>query len=221
VEAARKIYSPAVNPRTGQRLFWSLVPGTELGWGAQAQGPEPNPLINDQYRYVVFKDPNWDWKTFDFDKDAALGERPEHLVMNATDPDMKPFFSRGGKLLMYHGWSDPLVPTLNTITYYDRVVDAMGGRVDASRSVRLFLAPGMGHCRGGEGPNAFDAVGALERWVEKNEAPDAMIASHFAEGKVDRTRPLCPYPQVAKYKGAGSIDEAASFACAEPQPAGR
>jgi feruloyl esterase len=216
VEAAKKIYSPAINPRTGQQLFASLVPGTELGWGVQALGPEPSQNIYDQYKYVVFKDVNWDWKTFDFDKDIVRGDLPENLPMNATDPDMKAFFSHNGKLLMYHGWSDPNVPTLNTIKYYKSVVDTMGGPAKASNSVRLFLEPGMGHCGGGEGPNVFDKVGSLEQWVEKRKAPEMIIASHRTDGKVDRTRPLCPYPQVAKYKGSGSIDDAANFACKMP-----
>jgi feruloyl esterase len=216
VEAARKIYSPALNPRTGHELFSSLVPGTELGWGVQAQGPEPSANIYDQYRYVVFKDPTWDWKTFNFDSDVVRGDRPENLVMNATDPNMKAFFGHGGKLLLYHGWSDSNIPALNTIKYYKSVVDTMGGTAKAANSVRLFLAPGMGHCGGGEGPNVFDKVGALERWVENGIAPEQLIASHSTEGKVDRTRPLCPYPQVARYKGAGSIDEAANFVCQTP-----
>ena len=213
VAAAKKIYSPAINPRTGQELFASLVPGTELGWAVQAQGPEPSANIYDQYRYVVFKDLNWDWKTFDFDKDVVRGDQPEHVVMNATDPNMQPFFSRGGKLLLYHGWSDPNVPTVNTIKYYKSVVDNLGGAAKAMNSVRLFLAPGMGHCGGGEGPNAFDKIGPLERWVEQGQAPEQLPASHSANGKVDRTRPLCPYPQVATYKGTGSIDDAANFIC--------
>ena len=103
------------------------MPGTELGWGVQALGPEPSANIYDQYRYVVFKDPNWDWKTFNFDSDVVRGDLPENLVMNATDPNMKAFFSHGGKLLLYHGWSDPNVPTLNTIKYYKSVVETMGG----------------------------------------------------------------------------------------------
>jgi tannase/feruloyl esterase len=214
--AAKRIYSPAVNPRTGQKLFNSLVPGTEMGWGVQAQGPEPSVLIFDQYRYVVFKDPNWDWKTFNFDTDVARGNRPENLIMNATDPDMKPFFSRGGKLLLYHGWSDPLVPTLNTVTYFDEVIENLSGAAKAASSVRLFLAPGMGHCGGGEGPSVFDKVTPLERWREQGMAPASLVASHFKDGTVDRTRPLCPYPQVAKYKGTGSIDAAANFVCAVP-----
>ncbi len=216
VEAAKKIYSPAINPRTGKQLFNSLVPGTELGWGVQAQGPEPSANIYDQYRYVVFKDPNWDWKTFNFDSDVEHGDLPENLVMNATDPNMKAFFKRGGKLLLYHGWSDTNVPTLNTIKYYKSVVDNLGGTTEASNNIRLFLAPGMGHCGGGEGPNVFDKVGALEQWVERGKAPEQLNASHSANGKVDRTRPLCPYPQVAKYKGSGSIDDASNFVCRMP-----
>ena len=216
VKAAKQIYSPATNPRTGQELFSSLVPGTELGWGVQAQGPEPSANIYDQYRYVVFNDANWDWKTFNFDTDVARGDRPENVIMNATDPNMKAFFSHGGKLLLYHGWSDPNVPTLNTIKYYNSVVADMGGEAKASNSVRLFLEPGMGHCGGGEGPNVFDKVGPLEKWVENGRTPDRLEASHSTNGKMDRTRPLCPYPQVAKYKGTGSIDEAPNFECRIP-----
>src|SRR5437773_794910 len=135
--------------------------------------------------------------------------------MNATDPNMKPFFSHGGKLLLYHGWSDTNVPTLNTIKYYNGVVEKLGGVSKATDRVRLFLAPGMGHCGGGEGPNVFDKVGPLERWVEQGKAPATLIASHTSEGKIDRTRPLCPYPQVAKHKGGG-IDDAANFVCEAP-----
>jgi feruloyl esterase len=216
VEAAKKIYSPAINPRTGKQLFSSLVPGTELGWGVQALGPEPSANIYDQYRYVVFKDPNWDWKTFDFDKDVERGDLPENLIMNATDPNMKAFFARGGKLLMYQGWSDPNVPAPNTVKYYNSVVDNLGGPAKASNSIRLFMAPGMGHCSGGEGPNVFDKIGPLEQWVEHGKTPDQLNASHSTNGQVDRTRPLCPYPQVAKYKGTGSIDDAANFVCRVP-----
>jgi feruloyl esterase len=216
VEAAKKVYSPAINLRTGKEMFASLIPGTELGWGVQAQGPEPSANIYDQYRYVVFKDPTWDWKTFDFDKDVARGDLPENLVMNATDPNMQPFFKRGGKLLLYHGWSDPNVPAVNTIKYYEQVVANLGGPAKASDNVRLFMAPGMGHCGGGEGPNVFDKVTALEQWREQGIAPAKLNASHSTAGKVDRTRPLCAYPQVAKYTGTGSIDDAANFVCRMP-----
>jgi feruloyl esterase len=106
------------------------------------------------------------------------------------------------------------VPALQTIDYYQSVVDAIGGSAKASDSIRLFVAPGMDHCGGGDGPNVFDKIDALDEWVEQGKAPEELIASHLTNGKVDRTRPLCPYPRVAKYKGSGSIDEAANFACA-------
>jgi feruloyl esterase len=216
VAAAKQIYSNAVNPRTGKELFASFVPGSELGWGIQAAGPEPSAAIYDQYRYVVFKDPSWDWKTFDFDKDVVKGDLPENLIMNATDPDMQKFFSRGGKMILYHGWSDSQVPPVNTIKYYERVVAHMGGAAKATEHVRLFMAPGMGHCAGGEGPDSFDKIAALEAWVERGKAPARFEASHRANGRVDRTRPLCPYPQVARYDGSGSTDDAANFVCQAP-----
>jgi len=213
VTATKKMYSPPLNSRTGKPMSSPLTPGTELGWGEQALGPEPNANINDHYRFVVFKDPRWDWKTFNFDSDATRSELPENNLMNATDPNLQPFFSHGGKLLMYQGWSDPRVPALQTINYYESVVQALGGN-NASASVRLFIAPGMGHCGGGDGPNVFDKIGPLEHWVEQGKGPDQLIASHSTDGRIDRTRPLCPYPQMAKYKGTGSIDDAANFVCA-------
>ncbi|HSP66158.1 MAG TPA: tannase/feruloyl esterase family alpha/beta hydrolase [Bryobacteraceae bacterium] len=216
VDAAKKIYSSATNPRTGAVLFSSLVPGSELGWGVQAAGPDPSANIYDHFKYVVFKNPAWDWRTFDFDKGIALAEQPENAAMNATDPNLKAFFAHNGKLLIYHGWADTNVPPVNTIKYYGSVLDTLGGASKTSNHVRLFMEPGMGHCGGGEGPNVFDKVGTLERWVEQGKAPEKIIASHSTEAKVDRTRPLCPYPQVAKYKGSGSIDEAANFACQVP-----
>jgi feruloyl esterase len=217
VEAVRKTYTAATNPRTGQTLFPALAPGSELGWAVLGAGPEPSDVMLDHYKYVVFKNPEWDWRTFDFDKDVVRSEEPENVVMNSTDPNLSQFFARRGKLLMYHGWSDPNISPLSTIQYYKSVVDTMGGEKKTSDSVRLFMAPGMGHCRGGEGPNKMELADALDKWVEKGAAPDKIIAAHLtAEAKVDRTRPLCPYPQVAKYKGSGSIDEAANFSCQLP-----
>jgi feruloyl esterase len=216
VDAAKKIYSAATNPRTGQVLFPSLAPGSELNWGIQAAGPDPSANIFDHFKYVVFKNPAWDWKTFDFDQGIALAEQPENAAMNSTDPNLKPFFSHNGKLLIYHGWADSNVSPLNTIKYYKSVEDTLGGASKTSNNMRLFMEPGMGHCGGGEGPNVFDKVGTLDQWVEQGKAPEKIVASHSTAGKVDRTRPLCPYPQVAKYKGSGSIDEAANFACQLP-----
>ncbi len=108
---------------------------------------------------------------------------------------------------MYRGWNDQLVPPLSSVNYYNKIVTLMGGEERAATAVRLFMMPGMNHCRGGEGPNTFDKMDVLERWVEKDQSPNRITASHSTEGKVDRTRPLCPFPQVATYTGRGSIDD--------------
>jgi feruloyl esterase len=216
VEAARKMYQSPRNPRTNEDVYFGVEPGSELGWGMLITGPEPFAAATDHFRYVVFKDPKWDWRTLNFDSDVALADKIDDETINATDPNLKPFLAHGGKLLLYHGWSDPGVPPKATLNYYKRVVDTLGGEAKTSDSIRLFMAPGMGHCGGGEGPNTFDMVTPLEQWREKGKAPERIIASHSTAGKVDRTRPLCPYPQIAKYNGTGSPDDAASFACALP-----
>jgi feruloyl esterase len=215
VEAARKIYSPAKNPRTGEEIFPGFVPGTELGWALKTGGPEPELNAFDHLKYVVFRDPHWDWRTFDFDKDVALADQIDNGTVNVNEANLKPFLGHG-KLLMYHGFADPNVTPLTTIKYYKSVVDTLGGTKKTMDSMRLFMAPGMGHCRGGDGPDTFDVVSAMEQWVEKGKAPEQLIATHKTNGVADRTRPLCPYPQVARYKGSGSTDDAANFTCKAP-----
>jgi feruloyl esterase len=213
VEAARKVYSPATNLRTKQQIFPGLLPGSELGWAVKA-GPQVPSIANDFFRYVVFKDPNWDYKTLNFDGDVALADQADNGTVNATDPNLKAFFTHEGKLLQYHGWSDNQISPLNSVNYYESVVDAMGGATAVKDSYRMFMIPGMAHCRGGDGVNNFDSINVMEQWVEKGKAPEEIVASRVREGKTDRTRPLCPYPQVAVYKGTGSTDDAANFVCA-------
>jgi feruloyl esterase len=222
IETVRKILSPAKNPQTGEEIFPALEPGSELGWATLA-GPQPFQATVDHFKYVVFKDPNWDWQTLNFTSDVALADKIDNGTINATDPNLKPFLAHHGKLLLYHGFSDPNVPPRATINYYKSVIDTLtgAGPSDAgpgplSDSIRLFMVPGMGHCGGGEGPNTFDMMSALDQWKEQGRAPARIVASHRAAGKIDRTRPLCPYPQVAKYKGAGSIDDEANFVCQMP-----
>jgi feruloyl esterase len=125
---------------------------------------------------------------------------------------LKPFASSGGKLLMYHGWSDPQIPAGSSVAYYDRVLQTMGGAA-AQQTARLFMVPGMNHCGGGPGTTSFDMLAALEAWVEQGRAPDRIQASRVTNGTPDRTRPLCAYPQVATYRGSGSTDDAANFVC--------
>ena len=148
-------------------------------------------------------------------RQPMLADTAAAQVLNVTDPNLKLFFDRGGKLLLYHGWNDQLVAPLNSVNYYQQIV-ATAGRPAADDSVRLFMMPGMNHCGGGEGPNTFDRMSVIERWVEQRQPPARIEASHATGGTVDRTRPLCPYPQVARYSGAGSIDDAANFTCRQP-----
>jgi tannase/feruloyl esterase len=212
IDTVRIVLSPA-RTKKGEEIFPGYVPGSELGWAGLIGGPEPTVTAIDQFKYVVFKDPNWDWRTFDLDRDVAIADKVDGGTINAIDPNIQPFVRHGGKLLMYHGWSDPLVGPGTSVNYYQSVARALGGPAKAAESVRLFMVPGMGHCGGGEGPNTFDMMSALEQWVERGEAPQQILASHATNGAVDRTRPLCPFPQVAAYKGTGSIDDLASFAC--------
>jgi feruloyl esterase len=211
VQAVRDIYAGSVNPTTGRPLT-GLERGGELGWtdfgwtaAARATGVE-------LFRYVVAKDLKWDLARFDFATDVVRAEAAA-TEMNALEPNLKPFFDRGGRLIHYHGWSDPQISPGNSVQYYERVASALGGPERLAGNYRLFMVPGMGHCGGGTGTSTFDMLAALEQWVEQGRAPDRIPASRMRDGRVDRTRPLCPYPQTAVYSGSGSTDDAANFVC--------
>jgi len=212
VETARKTYAGA---HAGKAALWGLEPGSESGW-ASLSGPQPLGIALDTYQYLVFNDPKWDYHTLDPAKDVAVAEKAIGPLMNSSDPNLKPFFSHGGKLIMYHGWADPGIPPMFSVEYFKSVVEKDGGAKKAGESIRLFMVPGMGHCAGGDGPNTFNSMAALAAWVEQGKAPEQMVASHATRGQVDRTRPLCPYPQTAVYKGSGGTDDAANFTCKAP-----
>jgi feruloyl esterase len=215
IETAQTITSPAIAPE-GEILFPRLEPGTELGWARLAGGPRPADLFLDQFRYVVYQDPNWDWRTFNLERDSAKANAVNKDV-DDLDPNLASFAKHGGKLLIYHGWADQQVAPGSSVEFYKSVVSLSGNPAQASNWIRLFMVPGMGHCSGGEGPDTFDKISVMERWVEEGKAPAQIIAAHRVAGKIDRTRPLCPYPEAARYNGTGSIDDAANFTCGSHQ----
>ena len=212
VKTARTIYAGPVNPRTNLAIAPGLECGSELGWATMG-GPQPLSLGTELFKYVVFQNPDWDYRSFDFDKDVAQTLMAEAGILNARNPDLSAFFKRGGKLIQYHGWSDPQIPPRSSVIYYQSVLDAMGGRAKVQNSYRLFMVPGMAHCSGGDGTSTFDMLSALEQWVTSGKAPEMIPASRRSGDVIDRTRPLCPYPQVARYKGAGDVNDAACFVC--------
>ena len=245
-------------PKTsaGKQIYPGYPFGTEIvGWSANLAGPSyaeaaakasQSTFGNGLYANFVYQDPNWDSRKFDLDKSPVDADKAMGKAMNSDDPNLTAFKSRGGKLLQFHGWADALNTPLGSIRYYEQVMAAQAkaggvtpvasGAADAGLAktqefFRLFLAPGMGHCSGGTGPNQLgqtdgggdadhDIVAALERWVEKGTAPTRIVATKFVDNDqtkpVEMTRPLCAYPQAAKYKGSGDTNDAANFVCAAP-----
>ena len=208
VEAARKIYAGASNSKTHEPLYPGFQPGSEAGWGASVAA-RPVGYAEDFFKYIVYKNAAWDPKTLNYDSDVAVADKTA-TGLNAVDADLTKFIAHGGKLLVYHGWSDPGIPPYNSVNYYQSVLKATKSARD---SVRLFMVPGMGHCGGGDGTSTFDMVKAVDTWVETKIAPTAIPASKMVEGKAVRTRPLCAYPATATYTGTGSTDDAANFTC--------
>jgi feruloyl esterase len=231
VDAARKVYQGPSNPRTGAKIMAGWEPGSEVtapgdysGWRDYIlHGDEPARL--DFWRYWVFENPRWDWHSFDFDRDIAYAEKKLPAV-NADNPDLRTFKARGGKLIVYHGWVDPVGPPRDSIDYFEKVQSFVGGRVPALDFFRLFLVPGMSHCNGGPGyllaggargvddpddvprwPHAdpeHDVLSALDHWVQEGVAPEQILAFHSDPDGSSRTMPVCAYPKVALPKGCAS-----------------
>ena len=219
VDAVRTIYTAPVHARTKQKIYGSMPPGGELGW-EQMAGLVPYPFAPGFYRQMVF-DQNWDYKTHpvNFDTDVDKADAPDHLVMNANNPDVSAFIGRGGKLMIIGGWNDHTLGPGSNVDYYQSVVAKVGARA-ARDSVRLFMVPAMDHCIGESYAAAptvnFDTVGALKQWKTTGKAPDEIVVSESAAGKPDHKRLVCAYPLVSQYKGSGSPDDTANFACRRP-----
>lgn len=231
VRALEKIFAgmPAAK---GEKGFPGYEPGGITGpggWSAWITGGAPGQSLmyafgTNYFKNMVFDNAQWDWHNFNEARDLKAADDKTAGQLNATDPDLSRFQARGGKLIVYHGWSDAAISPLNAIAYYQSVQAKMGAKADGF--VRLFMVPGMQHCGGGPGPNVFGQNGegpedaehnintALEKWVEGGAAPPWIVATKYkSAGVVERTRPLCPYPQTAHYKGSGSTDSAANFVC--------
>jgi feruloyl esterase len=186
------------------------------GWFVRDGAPTTDAAYSEAFfRYLALSkpDPNYDLSQFNLDRDPPRLEAI-HQILDATDADLSRFEQRGGKILMYFGWADPALNPLMGVEYYEQVAQRMGAGTGGF--FRLFMVPGMFHCNGGVGADTFDKLGPLAGWVERGTAPDAIPASRVVGGKVVRTRPLCAYPEVARYKGSGSTDDAANFACVKP-----
>jgi pimeloyl-ACP methyl ester carboxylesterase len=227
VETARAIYRGPVGPN-GKPFYYGFMPGAEAvpgTWDLWLTGPDAQhgKFSTEFFRYMVHSDANWQLSSFDLLRDYALAKRLQGGNLDADNPDLRGFFGRGGKLLMYHGWQDAAIPPENSIAYFERVQRAGGKQARASS--RLFMVPGMSHCLAGPGPNVFDALGTLDGWRQGGPAPETITATKYDSdisgylgfpAKPVRTRPLCAYPKVARWTGSGSTDDAANFRCVVP-----
>jgi feruloyl esterase len=214
VETARRLYAGA-KFADGTQIYSGFEPGSELRWGAMIAGPEPLFINNDFFKYIAFEDPNWDWRTFNVDRDTRRTEERLGKTIDTINPDLKAFKARGGKLIIYQSWNETWVPPRYIITYYNTVKSAMGGEKATKDFARLFIVPDHGMCPGMNAAT-FDALGAVQRWREQGITPDQIPANYSDRGKVYKQRPVCVYPKVAIYKGSGDINDAANFRCGDP-----
>jgi feruloyl esterase len=222
IEALRMIYAGATNPRTGVPIYPGLEVGSEAGWAALMNGQGPFGIDIPVLGGMGFGNLQWDWRSFDFDQDVALIDAKLAGTLNAVNPDLADFKQRGGKLIVYHGWNDWGVMPGQTLDYIASVQQYAArstggdGRAYAEDFLRLYMLPGVGHCRGGVGPDQADWMDALVRWVENRQPPSSIVGRRLEQGKVVMTRPFCPHPQVAQYKGSGDTSDAGSFECRAP-----
>ncbi len=211
VAALRDIYAGAKNPRTGEQIFTGFPPGSEQQLMALVSGKEPFPVATSYFRDIVFNNQQWDYRSYDYDKDVAASLEAGSEILDVPSDGLTGLFEGGGKLLLSHGWADGLIPASNTVAFYR----SMTANMDPERavdSVRLFILPGVGHCGGGGAPSVTDMLSTIDQWVEMGKAPDRIIASNPPSQR-PMTRPVCRYPQIAEYDGSGSTDDAANFQC--------
>ena len=205
----------------GSFMWYGLPRGADLNalWTSRGTPlrPQPFPIMLDWFRYFLTQDPQFDASTVTRAAYERLFDQSVEqyaMVIAGDSPDLVAFRDRGGKAIVWHGWADQLISAEGTTDYYARVQQQMGGPKKTSEFIRLFMAPGVGHCGGGTGPAPTDTLDALLAWVENGRPPETLPAVRRDQsGAVTRTRPLCQYPLVAKYKGTGSTDDAGNFVC--------
>jgi hypothetical protein len=213
VVALRAIYAGVRNARTGELIYPGFEPGSEGMLPLLTMGPEPFPVATTFFRALVFQDPKWDFRNFDYDHDVERSMQLGHAVLDVPPSGVDAYLNSGRKLLLSHGMADGLIPTRSTLNFYTAVTQHGGAK--ESDNTRLFLVPGMGHCGGGDGPSVIDTISTIDDWVATGHAPQRIIARN-PPGATPRTRPLCPYPQQAVYSGQGSTDEEQNFRCEVP-----
>jgi len=235
ITALKKLYQGPQDTK-GQKIFPGYLAGAEEGpggWSTWITGAAPGKSLlfafsGGYFSNMVYEKADWNYKDASVDEAMTAADKKNAQVLNATEANLVAFKTRGGKLILYHGWNDPAISALNTIDYYNDVLNRMRGQ-GPEEFVRLYMVPGMQHCGGGPGPDAFGQGGAgakdaqhnielaLEQWVEMGIAPNAIVATKYEGGAPAKgarmTRPLCPYPQIAKYKGQGETNDASNFVC--------
>jgi pimeloyl-ACP methyl ester carboxylesterase len=214
--AVRKVWNGPTST-SGERLWFGLERGTPLNGLA---GGNPFPIATTHFQYWIRQDPKFDWRTLseaDFEAAFHVSQQKFNEVIGTDDPDLARFRTRGGKMIIWHGEADSLIFPRGTVNYFERVLAANGGSPQVSQFTRFFLAPGVGHCGGGDGPSPVNLFEELVNWVEKGVAPDTIPASRRRENGTVLSRPLCAYPKVAQWTGTGSTDEAANFVCVDGQ----
>lgn len=236
ITALKKLYE-GPHDASGSLIFPGYLPGAEdgpSGWGAWITGTEPGKSLlfafgGGYFSNMVYEKSDWDYKSTKVGDGLKAAEKKTAKILNATDSNLGPFKAHGGKLILYHGWNDAAISALNAVNYYNSMASKMG-QAETEAFSRLYMVPGLQHCGGGPGANSFGQLGqgapdpqhnielALEQWVEKGIAPSEILATKFEDDDPSKgvkfTRPLCPYPQVAKFKGNGDPNDAANFVCA-------
>ena len=233
VTALQKIYDGPSNPRTGESIFPGFARGSEAGWTGMVRPAPAGSGLLVYFSNIVYQNPEWDLRSFNFDNDMTHTDQTVGRLGNATSTDYSAAIRRGVKIIQYHGWNDQTLQPAYSPQYFEQLVKANGGLEKTQEFYRLFMVPGMAHCSGGIGASNFGGVGqqlppvrdaahdlltAMENWVERGTPPTQFIGTKFTDNEpttrtVQYTRPVCLYPTVARYKGAGDPNDAANFAC--------